>query len=138
MNRLRKRLLHAAHVKKPRASNLCLGERLEQRFLLSGGLFPAQQFQLPSRAIDSTVNAIAAADFNGDSRPDIVTSNADGYVNVLIANADATFQTALPLGDAASSVGVTVCDLDADLNQDIVFAIPSLNKVGVYPGHGDG
>jgi hypothetical protein len=82
---------------------------------------------------------IASADFNGDSRPDAVVSNAASkslnvYLNTTPGHATtATFGTPLSPAPAAGigPAGLAVVDIDGDGRPDIVVANQSDGKVSV-------
>jgi hypothetical protein len=96
--------------------------------------------------------SIAAADVNGDGKPDLVVTNANslpctisggcapgGSVGVLLGNGDGTFQAAVAYdsgGDYASSVAVA--DLNGDGKPDLLVANNNSGTIGLLLGNGDG
>jgi hypothetical protein len=78
--------------------------------------------------------AIAAADFNGDSRPDLVLIDSSG-VGVLLGKGDGTFAAATYLSTASGPVSLAVGDLDKDNVPDLVVNASSLS---VLLGNGNG
>ena len=102
--------------------------------------------------------SVAAADVNGDGKPDLLmpsrcvsyTGNncwtvGDGTVGVLLGNGDGTFQTAVPYGsDGWIALFVAVTDVNGDGKPDLLvanaFGNDNVNdgSVGVLLGNGDG
>ncbi len=81
--------------------------------------------------------AVAVADFNGDSKPDLaVANNADGTVSVLLGNGDGTFQSKLDQAAGTSPVALAAADLNGDGKQDL--AVATATGVSVLIGKGDG
>jgi uncharacterized delta-60 repeat protein len=83
---------------------------------------------------------LAAGDFNGDGKLDIVTANrGNNTVSVLLGNGDGTFQTAVtyPVG-ASGPQSVAVGDFFRDGKLDIVAANVDDSKISVLLGKGDG
>ncbi len=90
---------------------------------------------------------VAAADVNGDGKPDIVVANncADsacdngGSVGVLLGNGDGTFQTAVAFGSGGNGTdAVAVADVNGDGKPDLVVTNLNSPAVGVLLGNGDG
>jgi hypothetical protein len=84
--------------------------------------------------------SIAIADLNGDGKPDIAVTAADGNVSVLLGNGDGTFQPYVTHSTGATSTNyLAVGDVNGDGKLDIVagnsFPSPS---VSVLLGKGDG
>jgi hypothetical protein len=79
------------------------------------------------------VTALAVADMDGDSRPDLlVTSFVPAVLSVLLQTSAAHFAGALESALAGSPMGIAAGDLDGDGNQDVVTSL------GVLRGAGDG
>ncbi|MGB9466300.1 MAG: FG-GAP-like repeat-containing protein [Candidatus Acidiferrum sp.] len=85
--------------------------------------------------------AIASADVNGDSHPDLaVVNQTDNTVSVLLGNGDGTFTAATnsPLGTGQAPTAVTIADFNADGNADIAVTDPQTDSVSVFLGLGQG
>src|SRR5438445_7362816 len=78
--------------------------------------------------------AIAAADFNGDGRADLVLIDSSG-VGLLLGNGDGTFGPVTYFPTANGPVSLAVADFDGDNKPDLVVAASSLS---VLLGNGDG
>jgi hypothetical protein len=85
-------------------------------------------------------SGLAAGDFNGDGHLDLVETNSDGTVNVLLGNGDGSFQdpVALHLGGNPSSVAAA--DLRGNGITDLIVTStgPTDPGVSVLLGNGDG
>jgi hypothetical protein len=83
--------------------------------------------------------SLAVADVNGDGTPDVLMTDYDGYVDVLMGNGDGTFQTPVAYNSGGSApYSVAVADLKGDGKRDLAVANFSSNTVGVLLGSGDG
>jgi hypothetical protein len=98
------------------------------------GGFPGGSIRLGVAAQDAAnSNDVAAADLNGDGRPDLVFANVDGDSEIWFAEAGGGFTSGgrLSVGDATS---VAAGDLNGDGAADIVFGrVPA--DVGDVPSN---
>jgi hypothetical protein len=82
--------------------------------------------------------SVAIANLNGDSKPDLVTTDAgDGLVSVFVNNGDGTFAGPSTFGTGSSPVSVLAADLNGDGKLDLVTA-NSGSTLSVLPGDGKG
>ncbi|MBW2696044.1 MAG: VCBS repeat-containing protein [Deltaproteobacteria bacterium] len=100
----------------------------------AGALFLGQKFP----AGDGP-QSVAVADLDGDTVPDLVTSNLHtDDVSVLLGNGDGTFQAAASFAPGNRPLSVAVADLDGDTVPDLVTSNYSSDEVSVLLGNGDG
>jgi hypothetical protein len=95
----------------------------------------------PANPTGATPRDVVAADFNGDTRPDLAISNLNGgSVTVLLRQPGGGFASeaaAIPVG--ASPEGIEAADFNADGLADIAVAVLGTNTVNVLlrnPGGG--
>ena len=99
----------------------------------------------------SNAVSVAAADLNGDGKPDLVAANQDnpdyfGSVGVLLGNGDGTFQPAITYDSGGGQpLSLAVADVNRDGKQDVLvvnlcadFDCQGIGSVGVLLGNGDG
>jgi hypothetical protein len=96
-----------------------------------GGLFGAA---VASSSGGQTAGAIAVADVNGDSVPDVVVCNGNS-VGLLFGVGNGTFQTVQALSGMGGASGVAIADMNNDGIPDLVFAA---GEVYVFLGAGGG
>ncbi len=103
------------------------------------GTFPSHaEYSLPSGA---GPEAIAAADVNGDGKPDIaVADNGTSQVSVLLNSGTGTFpshvDTTLPIGAAPD--GIVLADFNGDGKKDIATADAGTSQASVLLNSGTG
>jgi uncharacterized repeat protein (TIGR01451 family) len=78
--------------------------------------------------------SLAAGDFNGDGKVDLVASNV-GQVTILLGNGDGTFQAAQTYPVAGTAGTIVVADFNGDGRPDLALAD---SKVYIMLGNGDG
>ena len=109
---------------------------------VAGGMFEAQpEILLPSDCgtLGCVPVAVAVADLNGDTKPDIVVANNEtDNVSVLLGNCDLTFTALGSFMVNASPEWVVAADFDRDGRMDIATSSDFDNKVSVLLGNGDG
>lgn len=90
-------------------------------------------------SIGSNSNGVRSADFNGDGKADIISSDGVSTYSVLLGRGDGTFQTASTINMAASVVLTSFSDLNSDGALDLVLSsVSGASYVQVYMGRGDG
>jgi len=98
------------------------------------GLFPGEQFP-----VGDGPQSVAAADFNGDGVPDLVTANMSGNnVSVLLGRGDGTFDGHTTFAVGSIPLSVAVADVNGDGVPDLVTANYASHNVSVLLGRGDG
>ena len=94
---------------------------------------------LGSQSAGSRPYGVAAGDFNGDGKADLVLANySSDNISVLLGNGDGTFQSAVNYGVGSSPFSVAVGDFNGDGKLDLVTANYWSNNVSVLLGNGDG
>ncbi len=107
-----------------------------QQFLIAPTY--ATQSSYPS---DGGVNSVAAADFNGDGKIDVVAVRYGGRtVSVLLGNGDGTFQESVDYACGDFATAVVTADFNLDGKPDIaVMAYGAfMSTVSILMGNGDG
>ena len=90
-------------------------------------------------APDNKIIALAAADFNHDGRPDLVSSDIEGHLNVLQGANDGSFRPVFQF-DFPADIEIPYAIALKDFNQDgkLDFALVGSGSVEVFLGKGDG
>lgn len=82
---------------------------------------------------------IAAADINGDGKPDLVTADLkSNTVSVLLGNGDGTFKAKIDHPTGLTPTSVAIGDFTGDGKPDAVVANAGINAVSLHAGNGDG
>jgi Flp pilus assembly secretin CpaC len=92
-------------------------------------------------AVGNSPVAIASADLNNDSHPDLVVVNqTDNTASVLLGNGDGTFTAATnsPLATGQAPTAVTIADFNGDGIPDFAVTDPQTDSISVYLGLGQG
>lgn len=89
---------------------------------------------------DSAPRSIATADFNNDSRLDIVIANyGTSDIAILLATENETFSiNKYSTGSGTQPCSVTVADFDNDNHIDIAVANYVTQNIGILIGNGNG
>jgi hypothetical protein len=82
--------------------------------------------------------AIIAADFNGDGKLDLVTSNNGNAISILLGDGDGTFQAPINYLPGVVTAGVTTGDFNGDGKLDLAFSEFNSSLIDVLLGNGDG
>jgi FG-GAP-like repeat/Putative Ig domain/FG-GAP repeat len=84
--------------------------------------------------------AIAVADFNGDSKPDLAVANDNGTVDILLGKGDGSFTEApgSPITAGANFYAVAAADFTGNGKTDLALSDTGNNTVVVLLGNGDG
>jgi hypothetical protein len=76
-----------------------------------------------SYASGQTVNSVAVADFDGDSRLDIAAAHFQGHdISVLLGQGDGTFASPVKFPVGLSPVGLLAADFNGDGRPDLAVA----------------
>ena len=93
-------------------------------------------------AVGRHPNALAVADFNGDTRPDVAVSRALSIISILFGQGDGTFQRPSVVTGVERSTAMTTADFNGDAMPDLAvlsdFEIPNPGAMSVLLGRGDG
>ncbi len=86
----------------------------------------------------SAATWVAAADFNGDGKPDLAVANQGGSVSVLLGNGDGTFLAPVNYVTGQQPVYVVTGDFNRDGKTDLAVINAGDTNVSILLGHGDG
>ena len=90
-------------------------------------------------AVGTLPSSVVAADFNGDTKLDLVVTNAlDGTTSVLLGNGDGTFRPQVIYATAGPSSWQSVVDGDFNGDGKLDLAVSCGSAVSVLLGNGDG
>lgn len=89
-------------------------------------------------ALGATPLGLAAADFDRDGAPDLVTVSQGGRIDIRFGNGAAGFRDQLLLQDIFDPAGVRAADLNSDGEVDLVVANRGSEALTVHYGQGNG
>jgi uncharacterized repeat protein (TIGR01451 family) len=93
-----------------------------------------------SNQVSSIPYSVVVGDFNGDGKPDMVVTSAEGS-QILLGNGDGTFQPPATIATNLSGIfTVAVGDFDGDGKPDLLYGAAYLNENSLFLqfGNGDG
>ena len=83
--------------------------------------------------------ALVAADFNRDGRPDVAVANrSSADISVLLRNGAGGFDTAVPYGAGSLPNAIVAADFNRDGNVDLVVANRESSNVSIFLGSANG
>ncbi|HTQ54408.1 MAG TPA: FG-GAP-like repeat-containing protein [Bryobacteraceae bacterium] len=96
-------------------------------------------FGAPTEYLQGTLpGSLAIGDLNGDGKPDLIVSNANG-IGVMFGNGDGTLQSPLYTTTAFGAASIVVSDLNGDGIPDLVLGTCcAFTEVTYLAGNGDG
>src|SRR6185369_5262619 len=83
-------------------------------------------------------SAALIADFNGDSKPDLAITSANGTVTILLGNGNGIFQSPASAAVGGVPIAIAAGDFNGDGKIDLVSANGNTNNFSVLLGKGDG
>jgi hypothetical protein len=100
----------------------------------TGSFRSALNFDVGARPL-----SVAVADFNGDGRLDLVTTDQrNARANVLLGNGDGTFQGGRIFAVGSEPTAVAAADVNGDGHADLITTSFGSNRVSVRLGNGNG
>jgi len=113
-----------------------------------GAFTPGTNFTTSTNPATITTNpsAVGIADFNGDGKPDLVTTNNfNNTVSILLGNGNGTFQPPVSINMNASPTSscihpdaLVIADFNGDSKSDVAVACTNSGNVSILLGNGDG
>jgi len=97
----------------------------------AGGLAPGTPVALEARPID-----VATHDVNGDGEPDLLVSDEDGGVSVVVAGEGGSLSVVERMVVSGEIRGVAVADLDRNTERDVVVLTGGRAPLSVFLGRG--
>jgi hypothetical protein len=105
----------------------------------NSGIASSRFTPIPIYSSSGTAQVAATADVNGDGKPDVITSNTNGKVTVLLGAGNGSFLPSKLIATVAGGApSIAVGDFNHDGKTDLAVASSPSNSVEVYLGRGDG